>query len=124
MKKLTLLLTLPLIGTLLSTIPVSIVADQPAYGMMQAPGAMPLPNQPGLTPEMTEEELMQWQKEVDSEIDAFVKTLPQEQQDQFHKDVAELTDVMSKMSDDELVQFLGNVFPEEGMQPEVPMEFP
>ena len=82
------------------------------------------PNVGAKMPEMTEAEMIKMQKEIDAQINEFVASLPPDQQAQFHKDVAELTEVMSKMSDDELVQFIETVLPPNETQqlplPEVP----
>jgi len=69
-------------------------------------------------PELTEEQLMEWQQEIDKEINNFVGTLSPEEQKQFHKDVEELTKVMEEMSEEELVQFIEGAFPEEVAAPE------
>ena len=86
-----------------------------SYGMAPspAPGA---PQMAGVPP-MSPEELSKWQEEVTKEIDQFVNTLSPEEQAQFHKDVDELTKVMSQMSEEELVEFIGGMFPEEGAAP-------
>lgn len=67
-----------------------------------------------------EEDLAKWQQEVDAEINKYVSTLPPEQQQQFYKDVDELTNVMSNMSDEELNGFLSTVMTPEQQQPPTP----
>ena len=52
---------------------------------------------------------------MEAEIDKFVRSLPPEQQKQFYKDVEELTNIMEKMTPDELNDFVGNVFTEAGL---------
>jgi hypothetical protein len=48
--------------------------------------------------------------ELDNEINTFVNSMPPEQQQQFWKDVEELSDTMSKMKPDELDNFIQGVF--------------
>src|SRR5579871_2868603 len=64
----------------------------------------------------SEEEFAQWQKEIDSQIDEYVNSLPEDQKKEFYKQVDELTDLMNNMSDDELLEFVETVFSEEGME--------
>lgn len=52
---------------------------------------------------------------MEAEIDKFVRTLPPEQQQQFYKDVEELTGIMEKMTPEELNDFVGNVFTDAGL---------
>lgn len=52
---------------------------------------------------------------MEAEIDKFVRSLPPEQQKQFYKDVEELTNIMEKMTPDELNEFVGNVFTDAGL---------
>jgi len=63
-------------------------------------------------PEMSEAELRQLEQQMEAEINAFVSSLPPEQQEQFYQDVEALTEEMSKMSEDELNEFIDNVFTE------------
>lgn len=109
MKKITLLLTLSLLAY-----PITSLCEQ---AMPPAPGMMGMP-------QMTPEEMAKWQEEVTKEIDTFVNTLSPEEQAQFHKDVDELTKVMSQMSEEELVEFIGSMFPEEGAMPPMPVPAP
>lgn len=48
--------------------------------------------------------------ELDKEINSFVDNLPPEQQQQFWKDVEELTETMNNMKPDELDNFIQGVF--------------
>lgn len=52
---------------------------------------------------------------MEAEIDKFVRSLPPEQQKQFYKDVEELTNIMEKMTPDELNDFVGSVFTDAGL---------
>jgi hypothetical protein len=125
MKKSLYLLAIPCAAVLLYTAPMNARLDQVEEEPIVAPGGpgfVPatqgmkptIPGTPGATmPQMTEAELLKWQQEVDKEINNFVSTLSPKDQEQFHKDVAELTTKMSNMTEDELVEFLGTVFPEE-----------
>jgi hypothetical protein len=72
-------------------------------------------------PPMSPEELTKWEEDVTKEIDQYVSTLSPEDQAQFHKEVEELTNVMSKMSPDELVKFIDTMLTEEGQQPTMPL---
>ncbi|MFI5332935.1 MAG: hypothetical protein ACHQVS_02415 [Candidatus Babeliales bacterium] len=67
-------------------------------------------------PPMSPDELATWEAEVTKEIDQYVSTLSPEDQAQFHKEVEELTNVMSKMSPDELVKFVDQMLVEENQQ--------
>jgi len=66
--------------------------------------------------QMSEEELLQFQQEVNTQIEEFVRTLPEEEQKQFYKDVEELSQIMSTMSEEELMQFMDQVLTEEQQQ--------
>lgn len=70
----------------------------------------------------SEEELAKWQREVDAEINKYVSSLPKEQQEQFYKDVEELTNVMNNMSDEELTNFVNTLATQE--QPPSPQPAP
>jgi len=74
-------------------------------------------------PELSEEELGQIEQQMETEINSFVQDLPPEQQEQFYKDVDALTEAMSKMSEEELTQFIEGVFAEAPapVQPEKPV---
>lgn len=122
-KTVSLLLVTCFFGTLIQAQP---ELPQPGSASVGAGPAMPGigsgPIQgPQPFPPMTEAEMARWQEEVDTEIAKFVSTLPADQQEQFYKDVDELTKVMSNMSDTELAQFIEDVFvtPEMVAQPEL-----
>ena len=70
--------------------------------------------------QMSEEELLQFQQEVNTQIEEFVRTLPEEEQKQFYKDVEELSQIMSTMSEEELMQFMDQVLTEEQQQATLP----
>lgn len=55
-------------------------------------------------------------EEAAKEVDEFVNTLPPEQQQAFNDEVAALTKEMEKMSEDELLEFIGNVLEMEELQ--------
>lgn len=70
---------------------------------------------PGGPQFQTYEEFMEWQEAANKEIDQFVKTLSADEQQQFFKDVEELTKVMSEMDPNDLEQWLKNVLPQDQM---------
>jgi len=67
---------------------------------------------PANAPQLTEAELAQLEQQMESEINSFVQSLPPEQQEQFYKDVENLTEAMSQMSEEELGSFIESVFTE------------
>src|SRR5579871_668890 len=117
-------------------------AAQPPY--MQGPGAAA----PGAAmPPLTEAELLQWQQEVDKEINAFVSTLPATRaeaealsaqtgekvisQEEFHQEVAIMEEKMKDMAardeqngTNELGSFLNTIFPAEEMPAAPPAVMP
>lgn len=94
---------------------------------LRAEPAMPrgnAPMMPDLTPEQMEE-LQQELARVNEEMQAFVKTLPPEKQ----QEIAELEQAINQMSDEELEQLFEQLFTDENflqelenMYPEEPME--
>ncbi|HLF67220.1 MAG TPA: hypothetical protein VI522_06335, partial [Gammaproteobacteria bacterium] len=104
-----------LIPLLSATFPIQAGAPMQPAGM---------PGMPADPSQMTPEQIAEWERQLDQEIQAFVKTLPPEQQEQFHKDVEELTKVMEKMSEDELMEFVGSVLSENQTPATQPMPKP
>lgn len=75
-----------------------IFINAPLNAQAQQPQRMP-----------TQQEMAQWQKEMEAEVNKFVSTLSPEEQKSFWNDVDELTKVMETMSPEELEGFVTNV---------------
>lgn len=95
------------------SMPLSAAQPMPPMGI---PGA-------GQQPALNQDDMRALQ-EMETEVNKFYSSLSVEEQTQFNSDVEELTNVMMDMSEDELMDFFGNMFPEEDFQQPEPTPEP